>query len=480
METRVTDEPLYSFKLPKKTLGTLSADTAANVIMAASDIALIVDSEGIIQDLAVGSDDLLEHDGRAWLGSKWVDTVTDESRPKVEKLMKDAGSDSPSKWRHVNHHALDGPDLPIRYSTLKVEKKGNIIAVGRELRSMSALQQTMVNAQQSMEREYARLRQAETRYRLLFHMTSEAVLILDAGTYKVIEANPASAKILGKTVGKVVGRGLLKEFDNKGARSVQSLLLSVESTGDPKDVQVNSCDGKQKYMVRASLFRHGTSTFFLIHLSFAHFNGVPHHIHQENSNLIKIVEKAPEGFIMTDLKGHILTTNAAFLDMAQLASQDQVKGEPLNQWLGRPGLELDALIKNLRAHGSIRLFATIVRGEYGSTTDVEVSVVSVPNGDIPCLGFMVRNVQGRTQTKGASQKTIPPSVEQLTKLVGRVPLKDLVRETTSMIEQLSIEAALKLTGDNRASAAEILGLSRQSLYSKLRRYGISDFSNGED
>jgi DNA-binding protein Fis len=29
-----------------------------------------------------------------------------------------------------------------------------------------------------------------------------------------------------------------------------------------------------------------------------------------------------------------------------------------------------------------------------------------------------------------------------------------------------------MTGDNRASAALLLGLSRQSLYVKLRRYGM--------
>jgi DNA-binding protein Fis len=32
-----------------------------------------------------------------------------------------------------------------------------------------------------------------------------------------------------------------------------------------------------------------------------------------------------------------------------------------------------------------------------------------------------------------------------------------------------------MTGDNRASAAEMLGLSRQSLYVKLRRYGLAEF-----
>ena len=71
------------------------------------------------------------------------------------------------------------------------------------------------------------------------------------------------------------------------------------------------------------------------------------------------------------------------------------------------------------------------------------------------------------------------SVEQLTELIGRVPLKDLVREATDVIERLCIEAALDLTSDNRASAAEMLGLSRQSLYVKLRRYGLGD-SGTED
>ena len=60
-----------------------------------------------------------------------------------------------------------------------------------------------------------------------------------------------------------------------------------------------------------------------------------------------------------------------------------------------------------------------------------------------------------------------------------MPLKELVREATEVIERLCIEAALELSGDNRASAAEMLGLSRQSLYVKLRRYGLGDLSNGD-
>jgi DNA-binding NtrC family response regulator len=58
-----------------------------------------------------------------------------------------------------------------------------------------------------------------------------------------------------------------------------------------------------------------------------------------------------------------------------------------------------------------------------------------------------------------------------------VPLKDIVGETAELIEKLCIEAALELTRDNRASAAEMLGLSRQSLYVKLRQYGLGDLGD---
>jgi DNA-binding NtrC family response regulator len=69
------------------------------------------------------------------------------------------------------------------------------------------------------------------------------------------------------------------------------------------------------------------------------------------------------------------------------------------------------------------------------------------------------------------------SAGELTELVGRVPMKDIVSETTDLIEQLCIETALQMTQDNRALAAQLLGLSRQSLYVKLRRFGIGDLTS---
>jgi DNA-binding NtrC family response regulator len=57
-------------------------------------------------------------------------------------------------------------------------------------------------------------------------------------------------------------------------------------------------------------------------------------------------------------------------------------------------------------------------------------------------------------------------------LVGTASLKEIVSETTDVIEKICIQAALEMTNNNRAAAAEMLGLSRQSLYVKLSKLDI--------
>ena len=128
----------------------------------------------------------------------------------------------------------------------------------------------------------------------------------------------------------------------------------------------------------------------------------------------------------------------------------------------------------------MRNVATILRGAAGAQEEIEVSGVVAPMGDGDCYGFTIRNVGRRLRDAPAAARDVPRSVEQLTELVGRMSLKEIVRESTDLIERLCIEAALAYTSDNRASAAEILGVSRQSLYSKLHRHGLGNLVSGDN
>lgn len=468
---------MQQFIAPEESLGHLDAEAASRLLVAASDIALVLDGEGVIRDLAFGSEELAADCAGEWLGQPWAKTVTVESRAKVEALLGEAATATAApRWRHVNHPSSRGADVPVLYSAVRVAGDGRVVAVGRDLRATAALQRRLVDAQQSMERDYARLRHVETRYRVLFQTTSEAVLVVDAATRKVIEANPAAGQLLGEAVGRLVGRVFPEGFDDEGGQALQGLLAGVSATGWADNVRARQADGGREFLVSASLFRQESASLFLVRLVplEAESADAVAVMPKTKSRLLRVVENAPDGFVVTGTDGRVVTANAAFLDLTQLATEEQARGQSLDRWLGRPGVDLDVLIANLRQHGSVRLFATTLRGEYGAPADVEVSAVSVQEGEQPWFGFSIRNVGRRLVAEPRAGRELPRSVEQLTELVGRVPLKDLVRETTDVIERLCIEAALELTGDNRASAAELLGLSRQSLYVKLRRYGLGD------
>ena len=224
--------PVKESEAPRKSLRGLDAEAAASVIAAAADVALIVDGDGVIRDLAFGSEELsLEGYGK-WLGQPWAETVTLESRPKVEALLRDAGSKTASgKWRHVNHPSSRGADVPVLYSAIQVGKEGRVVAVGRDLRAISALQQRLVDAQQSMERDYAKLRHAETRYRLLFQVSSEAVMIVDAASNVVLDANPAALALFDESAPQVLKSVFPRHFEAASAPQIQTLLADVRATG---------------------------------------------------------------------------------------------------------------------------------------------------------------------------------------------------------------------------------------------------------
>nr|WP_242481696.1 transcriptional regulator PpsR [Paracraurococcus ruber] len=446
------------------------------MITAAADIAIIIDSAGAVRDVAFNSESLAQElaGQDSWLGRPWTDTVAPDSRPKVEALLADPGEAAARPWRHVNLLSARGASVPVLFSAVRLSKGGRAVAFGRDLRQLSALQQRLLEAQQSLDRDYSRLRSAETRYRLLFQLWSDPVLILDAAAQKVTETNQAADALLGRTPRRPQGRELLDIFAAKGRESVEMLLAGVRATGRADEVRVLLEDGKD-IVVHASPFRQENAAYILVRLAIPNADANAIVLPKAKSKLLKLVENVPDAFVVTGPDGRIMTANAAFLDMAQLANEEQALGEPLERWLGQPGVELEVLTASLRQRGPVRLFSTSVRGEFGAVTEVEISAVSVMNGVGPCYGYAIRDVGPRVappMRPGTGRA--PRSVEQLTELIGQVPLKDLVREATDVIERLCIEAALELTGDNRASAAEMLGLSRQSLYVKLRRYGLGD------
>ena len=473
---------MKAFRAPGESIGTLDADTAATLVTTASDVALVMDRDGVIQDMAFQRSDLsleLEGSGR-WYGRRWSETVSIESQPKVDTLLREAEENIASAWRQLTHQTVQGRDVPILYAAIRLNGGERIVALGRDLRAVSALQQRLVDAQMSMERDYARLRFAETRYRLLFQTSSEPVIVLDGGTHRVVEANPTATTLFETGARRLVGRPFADLFDAPSRARVQAFLNEIRTAGQAEDVEATPVDGGDAVVVCASVFRQEAATLLLVRLApVAKARRPAQPRDAAEARVLNFFEASPDGFVLADAAGRIISANGTFAEMVQLSDRDKARGAMLDRWFGRAGVDLDVIMANLKQQGSVRLFPTMLRGEQGATLDVEASAVALGQGKTAAFGFTIRDVGRRLASAPRTGHDLPHSAEQLTELIGRVPLKDLVRETTDVIEKLCIEAALELTGDNRASAAEVLGLSRQSLYVKLRRFGFAEAAADE-
>ncbi|WBH15595.1 transcriptional regulator PpsR [Sphingomonas radiodurans] len=458
--------------------GQLSADVAASLLAAVGDVAFILSTQGTILDVAVSHGDLANHGFGDWIGESWGDTVTIESRPKITEMLADAVRPStPIRWRQVNHPAAGG-DVPVRYMVMTLGDGGRLVAIGRDMRGAAAMQQRLLQTQQSLERDYMRLRQAESRYRILFDMASEPVLIVDSETRRIREANPAAHRLLDAASGALIGELVHTIVDEGDRDDFVAYLGAAEAADDLPAVTVRLGGGRGDASLSARLFRQARAALFLVRV-IASPEAVSDH-HRHDATLAEVVERMPDAFVLVDRDLNVLTANAAFVELTETASIDRVTGARLSNWLGRPGIDLELIMSQLREHGSVRNVATILRGSAGAEEEIEASGVVAPLAGSECYGFTIRSVGRRLRDAPAITRDVPRSVEQLTELVGRMSLKEIVRESTDLIERLCIEAALAYTSDNRASAAEVLGVSRQSLYSKLHRHGLGNLVSGDN
>ena len=478
------------FSRDNGSIGPLNAEDASRVIAAAADVALIVSPDGIVQDCAFRTSELENavEDAGSWAGRRWTDTVTVESRQKAEALLEGALKDADPHLRHLNHPAaIDGSDIAIEYATVRANSDGSVIAFGRDLRRLGTLQQRLVDAQQALERDYASLRQAQARYRGLFQTAPEPLMVVDSQTLRVTEANPAAFKLIEqgrRTLGmpavdilhpddRAAASRLLVGMRQAGGAQSLAVRINPDSTGDKSHPNL-------PMTLNVTMLMEEKSTVLVLRLDAPAAAPNANSTSDVNQRLLTALEQAPDAFVLTSQDGEVVNANAAFIAMAQIGSLERAQGRSIENWIGQSGVDIDVLLANLKQRGLVRLFATSIRGEMGGTNDVEISANAVMLDGQQCFGFVIRDVGRRLTTARAQPaRAMPRSIEQLTELIGRVSMKELVRDAIDVIERLCIESALELTGNNRASAAEMLGLSRQSLYVKLRRYGLSDPGDSE-
>ncbi|MFN5806557.1 MAG: transcriptional regulator PpsR [Burkholderiales bacterium] len=501
------------FESPTADLRDLKAEAVAGLLEWSADLVLILDAQARVIDAAGHFDTVDPAELKRWRGKLWADLVTQESRGKLlalldaamqleplqrntnrtrakaserspehrEARLSEAKSSSSqqealSSWRQLNH-PLREASLPISYRVRRLYEDGPLIAVGRSMNPIVKLQQQFVQSQQQVEREFSRLRDLETRYRLLFQHSEDPLMLIDANSLRVLEANASCHEHFQWSGKRLANKSLSSAIDAKGQRSIRNQLDQLRASGQAEHVRVRHAKSKEEYLASVQALRHEGQIHVLLRLApEAGLRGADREQLQSSQAWF---EHAPDAIVICDQQGDIQKANPAFLEMVRLPHEGLVRGESLARWLGRGVVDLDVLMSGMKQARRLRHYQTTLSSEFSSAVEVDISAAFLDE-QAKSLGLTIRSTLGPAASKPTRGPAMSRSMEQLSELVGSVSLKDLVRESTDVIERLCIEAALEMTKDNRASAAEMLGLSRQSLYTKLRRYGLAEYENNQD
>ena len=443
----------------------------SNVDLAQPDVTLLLDLEGVIREATL-SRALSDEGVQGWLGKPWRETIADGAGDRVRRIVEDAATSGVSAFRQVTQRFPSGLELPMEYTTVLLGGRAGLLAIGKSLQPVAELQSRLIAAQQALERDHWKMRDVETKYRLLFDASHEPVVLLNAATLRISEANGAALKAIGLGAGSVVGRPILPEVSASDRNTFQSLLQRVREQGKAPGIVIHFGKDQQPWLVRGSLMSPESGAVLLLQLS-PGWTGHTPAAEPETISIEDLIERLPDAFVVLDRDGVVRRTNRAFLDLVEVGAKGSVIGERMTRWLWRAGADLTVLLANVQRHGSIRLFTTTLQGELGSTTEVEISAAGSDDGDPAYVGVLIRDI-GRRITGANDESGLRAELGAMSERIGKTPLRSLVRDTVGVVERHYVSSALELANNNRTIAAELLGLSRQSLYAKLNRYGLAN------
>lgn len=437
-------------------LSGLAPELASAFVSLASDIALVIGEDGIVTNVAAADAGLALGAGQ-WVGRPWAETVTGGTRRKIEQLLQEVGSHGVSRRREVNHPSATGEDIPISYAALRLGAGGPLLAVGRDLRAVAAIQQRFVEAQREMERDYWRLRQEQSRQRLLAQVASDAVMVVQLPTLLAADANAQAQALFGAPgqplpppirdlLALAQSAGRATEVRTRLQRAADVLALDVSVV----PIRPDDAAQPQALLVRAR----------------------PAEAPQPGN-------ATPDAVLVADANGRVLMANAELLYLAGADTEAQLAGRPVAEVLGDPHRQLAAALSDARRAGfAAQPRATI--GAAGSPVAVALWVSLLADGDQERLAFVLRPL---TATAHGSAPPGPPldlaaTLQRIAQRVGQLPLPALLREASDATERHAIETALTGAGGRPSAAALQLGIDTAELQRRMQRLGLA--SGGTD
>jgi transcriptional regulator PpsR len=427
-------------------LSGIAPELATAFASLSGDIALVIDAGGVIREVAIARC-AAGHPADEWVGRSWAETVTGDTRRKIELILQETGDPGVTRRREVNHPSAGGADIPMSYAALRLGLDGPVIAVGRDLRAIAAIQQRFVDSQREMERDYWRLRQEASRQRMLVQVANDALMVVDGATLAVQDVNAAAETLFGPR-----GVPLPPPIEQVLARAVR--------TGRPQEIRMrlSASAAAPQVDLCAMPFR-------------AQSDGTQ--AHGALQLLVRARSAGADGtsvdgaaVLVADSSGKVLVANSAFRALCR-SDAGRVEGRGLCDLLGDPQRHLAALLADARRGGLVRRSALLLGGGRSRIVECVAQASLMNDGDQECIGITL------VPAKPSRNDSLRAALLALLDQTGELPLAELVRRTSELTERHAVETALRRTAEGRGDTASVLGLSQADLEDRLVRLGLT-------
>ncbi len=468
VEQDVTTDGRHLFK--SGNLPMIAPDLMTEILAAAADITLLVAPGLRIVAVLVNQSHRAFGQLTDWEGMQLPEILTDESRRKLQLRLADLENGRAGVTVELNHASQQVWEFPVRYTMHRMGQDGSILMLGRDLRPLAEVQQQLVTAQLALERDYEAQRELDTRYRVLMEMTRDPVMLVSMASGRITDLNPAAGLLLGGTRAELVGSAVAQEFDGRRRGEFIEALANVAAVDASGPLEVTARRSQRRVLVSPRLFRAAGERVLLCLIDPAE-KATPA-ADDLADNLQRLYHEGADGIVFADADGVIRAANEAFLNLTDASGIAAVRGRSIADYLVRGAVDLRVLMDNVKRTGQLRLYATRLTTDFSGQIAVELSASWLNDRPNPVLVLVVRDASRADALRRTNGGIPDEGTRSVMELVGSSTLKDIVAETTDVIEKMCIETALELTRNNRVAAADMLGLSRQSLYVKLRKYGL--------
>ncbi len=450
----------------------IEPEVVTEIISNISDVALIISKKGQVLGV-MASPGFMPHSGLGtWEGRMLDEELTVESLPKFRQRLAEFIADKDTVLPvELNHVARNGqPEFPIRYSFHKIGTDGALLMLGRDLRPIAEMQQQLVAAQIALEKDYEAQREYDTRFRVLMSVNAEPTMFVRVSDGKITDTNPAGAVFFDTAEKNLVGQSFSDLFQGKQAAHLISNLTESASTEAPGPMDAVSIAKRGNVTITPKLFRSGGEHMLLCRMSQKDDDGPQTNALQDK--LDALYKNGVEGIVFVTGNGTILSANSAFMNLSDVTHTGSIQGRSIADFLSRGSVDLNVLLDNATRAGAMRLYATQLVSEHGTERPIEISTTRLQAQDATIFALIFRDANRIEGLRAPAAQLTEVDRKSVVELIGSQALKDIVAKTTDVVEKMCIETAVELTSNNRVAAAEMLGLSRQSLYVKLRKYDL--------